>query len=307
MNLELHNQPFFVVGADRSGTTMLRLMLNEHPRLRIPHESWFIPKLMNNLPLQSPLTQEEVRLAFDLIVSSSRWQKNWEIPTQKLWDILSKLKQPLLSELIDAVFRGCINPENKPRWGDKTPTYIKQISRLHQVFPQAKFIHLIRDGRDVCLSLRKTGWHGGLTSSSAKYWRRSVATGIEQGRTLGSDLYCEVKYEDLVLNSATTLKHLCTFLGEEYDTSMLGFYQHSAAELPQWEKQKQVHNKTMRPPQASDVHRWKREMTLLDVAIFEAEAGEVMDQVGQTRKFQGPLRLIPRLLGGRLGTKLEWR
>ncbi len=313
MSSKSQNEPFFVVCCPRSGSTMLRLMLNEHPRLGVPDESFFLADLMNKLPLNSPLSQEDKRLAFDIISNHERWVnpkfKFRAASNEKLWDIISSLEQPLLSELIDAVFRNCTNLENKPRWGDKTPAYIHEINRLHRVFPTAKFIHLIRDGRDVCISLRtlylnnrhKEGletrrfmWHLGRTIPvAAKFWGKSVDAGIESGQKLVPELYLEIHYEDLILRTEDTLKHLCSFLGEEYDDRMLSFYKSASKSTMKEPESFQPHAKTHRPPDPSDTYRWRTEMSLMDVALVEAFAGKTMDRVGQTRRFRGPLRLIP--------------
>ena len=246
---------------------------------------------MDELPLNAPLTQEQQEIAFRTIAKHDRW-KDWEIADTQLKEVIGTLKQPLLRELIDRVFQNCSNPENKPRWGDKTPPYVKEIDRLHQVFPKAKFIHLIRDGRDVCLSLANTKWHGVAIEKQAAYWCEMVNAGIESGRKLGEDLYIEVKYEDLVLKSEETLHRICKFLGEEYDSRMLEYYQSADRELTAYQKEKQIHDNTKLPPQVSKVYKWPREMRPIGVAMFEAIAGSTMDRVGQGRMFRGPLRII---------------
>ena len=290
MNVE--NQPFFIVGSDRSGTTLLRLMLNQHPRLRVPRESWFMPKLMDNLPLDTPLDEEQVTLAFQLIASHSRWE-DLETSNETLWEIFSTVENPTLGALIDALFRYYATSSNKSRWGDKTPSYVKEIERLHQVFPQAKFIHIIRDGRDVYLSLRRKKWHGTTVEEIAEYWCEMVNAGIESGRALGHPYYLEVAYEDLVLKSEETLTQICAFLGEEYHERMLGFYKSAGTEISPLERQVKFHEKTKRPPQNSDVFRWRTEMNWIQLALFEERAGAVMEHVGQVRSVPGDSLTIP--------------
>ncbi|MBC6453907.1 MAG: sulfotransferase [Hormoscilla sp. SP5CHS1] len=171
------------------------------------------------------------------------------------------------------------------------------MDRLHQVFPKAKFIHLIRDGRDVCLSLANTKWYGVAIEKQAAYWCEMVNAGIESGRKLGEDLYIEIKYEDLVLKSEETLKKICKFLAEEYDSCILECYQsadfsgrpRTDRELTAYQKARHIHDNTKLPPQVSKTYRWRRE---IGVAMFEAIAGSTMDRVGQARMFRGPLRII---------------
>lgn len=286
MSQNCQEQPFFIVGSDRSGTTLLRLMIDTHPRLRIPRESWFISDLMDRLPLNSSLSREQQKLAFDLISNHHRW-KDWEFPDEKLKDVIFSLESPKLGDLVDAVFINCGNPDNKPRWGDKTPRYVQDIDRLHQVFPHAKFIHLIRDGRDVCLSLMNTKWHGISIEEIAGFWCEQVGAGIESGRKLGESTYLEINYKDLILNSEATLQKICQFIGEEYDPQMLEYQKVAERELTDSQKQRGIHDNTKQKPIESKVDRWRREMNPTSVAIFEAAAGPTMDRVGIERLYKG--------------------
>lgn len=285
----MNDAPFFIVGSDRSGTTMLRLMLNEHSRLHVPRESWFITPLMNSLPSDSPLHSDQITEAFNIITSHERWN-DWDISNKVLYDIFASLKNPHLSDVIEAIFRYSAKKAAKPRWGDKTPNYIQEIKRIRRIFPNAKFIHIIRDGRDVCLSLMRVKWHGDSIIDYARYWKKMVTHGIVDGRALGLENYCEIKYEDLVLNTKKVLRQICLFLGEEYQEEMTTFYKRSTDEVAPWEKN--IHAKTTRPPRGSDINRWTCEMKAMQVALFEALAGDVMDQVGQKRKFMGTGKLF---------------
>src|SRR5262249_37187128 len=111
----------------------------------------------------------------------------------------------------------------KPWVGDKTPNYVRQIPVLHRLWPRAKFVHLIRDGRDVCLSLldwkRKAArmaelfptWEEDPVTTAALCWERDVGQGREQGRLLGPEFYYEIRYESLVTRPAEEVQGLCSF------------------------------------------------------------------------------------------------
>lgn len=286
------NTPFFVVGSDRSGTTMFRLMLNEHSRIHIPRESWFIIPLMDNLPLKARLSPGDLEQAFTIISTHKRW-RDWESSDHKLREVIFSLGDPTLAELVDEVFRQCGNTSGKPRWGDKTPKYIDEVTRLHELFPGARFIHIVRDGRDVCNSLRRFRWQGESVYSIAEYWRDVIHAGKAAGRLLGPELYLEIFYEELVLNPEKVLRTVCSFLREDYEASMLDFHEHADENVAEFEKKKGIHAKTSRAPKASDTHRWKTEMKPAHVAMFEAFAGSAMDLVGQQRKFRGPALVFP--------------
>jgi hypothetical protein len=284
------SSPFFVVGSDRSGTTLLRLMLNEHSMLHVPRETLFIIDLINALPLDRRLSNKERRLAFDIIVKNERW-KDLEIQDNELWNNLQMLDRPYLREIIKTVFEISASRAGKPVWGDKTPDYVKEIARIHEIFPNAKFIHVIRDGRDVCLSLLKRRWIGTWVPNIARYWSDCVYKGIAAGRNLPEDRYMEVYYEDLVLNSTQVLNNVCAFLGVEFEKQMLEFYESAAVNIAPWERD--LHHKTMRPPKKDDLYRWQREANPLIIGSFEAFAGDTMDLVGQRRKYRGVKKVFP--------------
>ncbi len=293
--MSYHNDPFFIIGCARSGTTILRLMLNEHSRLHVPYESHFIPDLMDRLPLNAPLTHSDLMLAHALILKWPSWGREfWGIPKEELRAVIPALREPILSHLVDEVFQISCRRAGKPRWGDKTPGYTERIENLHRVFPRAKFVHIIRDARDVSSSLRPYGWHGTLLHQTAHHWHGIVSKGVRAGRTLGPDLYLEVAYEDLVQRTEDSLRRVCAFLGERYEAGMLNFYEHAEENIPGDDNK--VHVKTSRSPRDADAYRWRREMNLCQVAFVEAFAGETMDLVGQKRRFTGLLRALPHLM-----------
>lgn len=279
--------PFFVVGSDRSGTTLLRLMLNAHPRLHVPRESGFLIELTAVLPIARPLDGAETARAVEIIVSHPRWG-DLELDADALRAAVAALPTPTLRDVAASVFRLSAARARKPRWGDKTPGYVAIIPTLATVFPEARFIHLIRDARDVCLSLRNRAWRGGLPNQ-ARFWARQVGAGIAAGRRLPADRYLELAYEDLVLDPPATLTRACTFLDEAFDERMLAYHETAGREVASWESA--LHDRTRRPPRPADAQRWRRELTGWETFVIEALAGPVMDAVGQPRRYAGAGRL----------------
>lgn len=300
-NSTANAEPLFIVGCKRSGTTMLRLMLNEHPDIHIPNESWFLPDLWEKLPSAEPLSKSQLDTAFSTITSKWRWQF-WDMSDDELFATLSSLNHPNLAKLIDAVYAYSAQRAGKRRWGDKTPIYVRHIDQIHRIFPSAKFIHIIRDGRDVCLSMSRLDWRHQSVWHLARYWSKEVESGIRAGRKLGSNRYYEVSYEDLVLDGEGVLRKICDFLDIDFDNAMLRFYERAPDNIASWAVDTELHQKTFRKPASSDVYRWKREMSPYRRYIFESIAGSTMDRVGQQRKAHGPLTRIVRI-----GTMpLEW-
>ena len=264
------NTPFFVLGAARSGTTMLRLMLNRHSRLAIPFESHFLRQILAELTMDRPLESSEVDRMADLVVYEKNF-KSWHLDASNVRQELIRRAPARLAELVDALFRMEIAGSGKPRWGDKTPNYYHCWRPLMRLFPSSRLVHIIRDGRDVNLSLEKVGWHGPTAADRARYWQERVEMAKEAARELGPERNLIIRYEELVLSTQVTLEAVCDFLGEEFEPGMLNFF--TDAEMHICDIDGDVHEKVRRAPGPEDVGRWRREMPVERQKEFEAIAG----------------------------------
>jgi hypothetical protein len=260
-------------------------MLNEHSRLSVPNESWFIPTLTQRFPRKQPLTKAQLQEAIELIATNKRWRirMGYNVADKELRRLVLSLKIPTVACIVDAIFRHFGNPHRKPRWGDKTPEYVNHIWSLHALFRDAKFVHIVRDGRDVSVSLRRTGWHGPTILHSAIYWHKAIKAGREAERELGPSHYLEIKYEDLVLETKAVLERICSFLGERFEERMLFFYEDAAQEVAPGVQR--AHAKTCRAPVPADILRWPHEMNGLQVAMFEMIAGQTLNELGYEKRY----------------------
>jgi hypothetical protein len=264
--------PFFILGAARSGTTMLRLMLNRHSRLAIPFESHFLRQVFDELPSDRLLDAEEAARFGELVVGEKNF-RTWHLSPAEVREVV-KLAPATLAALVDALYRLEIAPSGKPRWGDKTPMYYACWRRLMGLFPGSKVMHIIRDGRDVSRSLERLGWHGATTAERAAYWRQRVEHAQAAARELGPERNLIVRYEDLVLETRATLGGICEFLGEEFEPPMLQFFENPAQFLSDIDGD--IHRKLERRPVAEDVGRWRREMPPEEQLAFEQAAGDAL-------------------------------
>jgi len=278
----------FVVGVGRSGTTLLRLMLDAHPELAIPPETQFIPAAVAAVNEQS----SDPHAAFLKALMSDQVWKDHCLDESLLEQRIYEIRPFDLSEALRTFYRLYTEKFQKPRWGDKTPRYLLHMRQIHSLLPEARFIHLIRDGRDVALSLVGV-WFGPKTIEEAAHWWKSW---IQQARTQATDLphYLEIRYEDLVLNTSSSLKTISTFIDLPWDNSMLDY--HLTAEQRMKEKDRDIltadsklipagdriaiHSYTRQPPQAHRINRWKTEMSASDRAIFENVAGDELREFG---------------------------
>jgi sulfotransferase family protein len=270
MKKECDDTPFFVLGAARSGTTMLRLMLNRHSRLAIPFESHFLRQILAELPADRPLETGEARRMAEIVAAEKNFQ-TWHLDAGQVQEELIRRAPAPLAELVDALYRMEIAPSGKPRWGDKTPYYYTCWRELTGLFPGSRLVHIIRDGRDVNLSLEKVGWHGPTAADRARYWCERVEMAHAAARELGPDRNLIIRYEELVLNTRATLKVVCGFLREEFEREMINFF--TDAERHICDIDGDVHQKVRRAPKPEDVGRWQREMPVERQREFEAVAG----------------------------------
>ncbi|MDE5117369.1 MAG: sulfotransferase, partial [Trichodesmium sp. St2_bin2_1] len=181
--------PIFIVGCERSGNTLLRLILNQSPVLYIPSESGFLDKLRKQQELYGDFTELHQRWFFirDLQTNKAT-SKTHSFPIFKLTleeaeVAIAETAPTNYSGAAFALFQAATRKQGKQYWGDKTPRYIFDIPWLAEAFPQAKFIHIIRDGRDVASSLIKAGWVNNFVKA-AYYWQKKVEAGISARKIL---------------------------------------------------------------------------------------------------------------------------
>src|SRR5262249_20192115 len=149
--LPLSESPIFIVGCPRSGTALLRDLLRSHPRLSFPGESHFIPALYRGYG--DPNNEREACALASRILESA-WVKAWGLALEPS----AFAGERSYAKIVSRIFEAWAEKERKPRWGDKTPRYVVEIPLLMKLFPDAKILHIIRDGRDVALSWISAGF-----------------------------------------------------------------------------------------------------------------------------------------------------
>jgi hypothetical protein len=275
--------PIFLLGAQRSGTTMLRLMMNNHPNVAIPHETAFITIFDSRLGAYGDLSDRSNagRLLHD--VSLHPLVKRGNL----IKDAQAVLDRPIASyrDFIDAVFQSYADSVGKARWGDKTPFYTQDIDILHRIFPDAKFLHLVRDGRDVILSQRSIEWMSKNLPKLILDWRWKTTIAHKVGSVMGGN-FLEIRYEDLVRQPEAVLRRICCFIDEPYEPTMLRYSERADEVVPvdslKW------HRKSIRPPDPSQLDKWKTGLGKAERIIFEQLAGDTLDLFGYEREHLAP-------------------
>lgn len=228
--------PIFVIGNPRSGTTLLRLMLTCHRNIVIPPECgfaiWWYEKYKD-------WNSNSVVLGLDHYLNdlfSSKKIETWKLNRTHLKKDLMERSPATYADLVSEIYEyfGRNQNKNMIRWGDKNNFYLNHIERISQLFRDAVFVHIIRDGRDVFCSYREMAR---LTTSSkyvpnlpvelkeaASEWSNNIRKIRKSFHAIGWEKVIEIRYEDLVESPEHTLKRICSFLGEEFDPLMLDFH-----------------------------------------------------------------------------------
>lgn len=292
--------PFFIVGAGRSGSTLLRMMLISHSRICIPPETWYLAPLLKRFGTQSPLSRSELESAISIMTSHYRWP-DMRLGLEELRQRIAGITQPRLRDLVECVYSWHMEQEGKSRWGDKTPTYVTIVPQLAKLFPEARFIHLLRDGRDVAASFQRQGWKGPWLYANTGKWIEAVQCEQSWRGSPLEERLLRVRYEDVVLDTEATLRGICDFIGEEFEPRMLSWDDGVDESVPS--RERHIHQKLKSQPSGEDVYRWKQEMSPRQVWIAESFMRGQLKRTGYELKYRGA-GWVPALLATRVLCRL---
>ena len=217
--------PIFIMGTQRSGTTLLRLILNAHSKIAIPEEARFLTPLLKKRYLKKGISGDSLKKLVGYLSSNEQF-KLWNYDSRSFLEHLSRKDEISLHELIDSMFSSYCANEGKTIWGDKS-LFFATIDILRALFPDARFIHIVRDGRDVFDSWRKMDSTKGNASVIALDWSYKLYKIESSLKKLSPANQLTIRYEDLIDDPEKAVKAVCSFVGVEYETGMLDFYKTS--------------------------------------------------------------------------------
>jgi hypothetical protein len=283
----------FVVGAPRSGTTMLRLMLDAHPELAIPPETYFITKAQKTWRAAKRRPGEnQVEAFIDSVTGHKRWP-DFHLDADAFAARVRERDPKRLGDGVRVFYEMYAEKIDKPRWGDKTPFYVRKMDVIHRVLPEARFVHLIRDGRAVALSIKDLWFGPDTIPECAEFWVARLDEAREKARELPH--YLEIIYEDLVRDPEPNLRKIADFIEVPFDERMVRYYENVderiALETPpeevapdgrivSTEERMKIMENLKRPPDPTRIDRWREQMSAEDVATFESIAGERLRELG---------------------------
>lgn len=214
--------PLFIVGMPRSGTKLLRDLLNQNPKIGIPTiESHLIPYMIDRFGNPPKFEKND---AFDQFYEAFT-QTSFFWHMKKTGRVLNKNDIDKVADRTSwrSIFEVILRfyaPQGRDEdfiWGDKTPGYLSQMNLLKALYPEARFLHIIRDARDYCLSIKKT-W-GKSLYRAADRWRQTLETARANSQQFGVD-YMEVLYESLLGDAKKVLTDICKFLDCQFIPDM---------------------------------------------------------------------------------------
>jgi Sulfotransferase domain. len=274
------NAPFFIIGSERSGTTLLMVMLDAHSRLCVPEVTWYYPRFRAYLHTYGDLERPG---AFRTLVSemvfglkTPFFGKPWN-PRTIVDEILESTKAPVFSEAFRAILQRVADEEGKPRWGEKTPHNLYYVREILEDFPDARFVHLIRDGRDVAVEQLRSAFGPTNILAAAKIWKRTQRAAARWRREVPAEQWLDVRYEDLAANPEREVARVLDFLGEEHEASTLEFYR---GETARRRARTRDHRPLGEPVSTAYTGIYRRYLSVWEQEVFAGVAGEELLAAG---------------------------
>lgn len=265
--------PFFIVGVQRSGTTLLRLILNAHSQIAIPEEARFLGPLLKRNAGRTVVKEPALSRLLNYLRANEQFRL-WAYDSELFFQRLAGRDAVTLAELIDAMFSSYAESEGKSRWGDKS-LFFNSINILHELFPGARFIHVVRDGRDVFDSWRRMDATKSRPTVMALDWRYKLRSIERSVARLPADRTLTLRYEDLLASPRQIVQSICSFLNIEFEEEMFEFYKTSSKYIGE-------HHSSLifSAINSSNAAKWKQRLSADEIKLYEAMAGKLLREYG---------------------------
>ncbi|MBL4586795.1 MAG: sulfotransferase [Flavobacteriales bacterium] len=284
MNHKTLNEPIIIIGNPRSGTSLLRIMLNSHPNIVIPPECGFIQWWHEQYKgWNASFTSANVELYVNDVLGSKKIE-TYELDKENLIEHINQIRPKSYSELSACIPISYASSKPIKRWGDKNNYYIHHIPLIKDIYPNARFIHITRDGRDVASSYLELSnsfskgtkylpnFPSGIEAISTA-WTKNIAT-IESG--LSKTNLITVRYEDIVLDTITVLKQILDFVECKWSEQVCNYidYNDEPKVTAAWKE------KTFSPIDPSGIGRFGTDLTGDQLDQFMAIAKPTLQRLG---------------------------
>lgn len=292
LNQQGTNLPlFFIIGRPRSGTTLLRVLFEAHPNVVIPPESPFIIFLYKKY---SKVTFWDEKMINDFAddVFKQRYFDKWLISKEILVENLLKGKGEntfqQMARIVCLSYQSVFKKEEIKLIGDKNPANSLYASRIHQLFPESKIIHITRDYRDNYLSLINVNFEVPIIPLVVYRWKFAYRR-MQKVKRRNPDLVYSIKYEDLATDPENRFREVCNFMGLDFDPSVFNFYEKKDEIEGAYggsEELKIVHKSLFNPISTDRMNLWKTQLTEWQIRVADVVAGKAAEKAGYERQYK---------------------
>ncbi len=281
----MENQPTFIIGTQRSGSNLLRLMLNQLDDIAAPHPPHILKRMTPLIDQYGDLTKTDSfqQLAEDVCRLIELNPVPWEGVILDRDEMISKCRENSLVALYGAAYDICKESWGAKSWCCKSLENIAYIEEIERYFDNPRYIYLYRDGRDVALSFQKAVVGEKHVFNIATNWAQTQSIALDLRDRISSSRFFSISYEELTNNTEYSTKRLCRFLGVEYDEAILEF--HRSEEASRSAKSSSLWNSLTQPVIKNNSQKFLTEASRGDIVIFESIAGNILDNLGYDRAY----------------------
>jgi hypothetical protein len=283
---------FFILGRPRSGTTLLRTLFDAHPNVATPIECAFIMNMSNKYGKITHWTSDDLLSFYEDVQKHIKFD-TWNIDLERLKrDLLSCEGECTFQTICKVVYLDYVSlfPKEEIKWiGDKNPVYATYTPLMLKLFPEAKFIHLLRDPRDNIISLKNVDFEGPFTALLAYRWQHS-ARKLHYIKKKHKSQFYTIRYEDLVKEPQKYYREMCDFLSLPYYDHVFEFYKKQEEAIKQFKTDKimKYHKSLLNPINTGKVDLWKTQLPDRDIRIAEFVCGRWTKRYGYERRYKFP-------------------
>lgn len=269
----MKSDPFFIVGVQRSGTTLLRLILNAHSKIAIPEEASFLKPLLKSKWIRTTITGEKKDKLVRYLRKNEQFNL-WNFDREPLLQNIKNKESTTIKEIMEIMYSSYATHEGKSSWGDKS-LFFGAMDLLYEMFPQARFIHIVRDGRDVFHSWRKMDPKKSHPTVMALDWKFKIHFIEKSMKNIPSSSMMVVRYEDLLDNPEETLKDICKFLNIEFEKEMLKFHKSSNKYIG-----KHHSDLIFKEIDGTNTNKWKKQLSQNEIKLYQMSASNILLKYG---------------------------
>lgn len=277
--------PIFMIGTQRSGSNLLRLMLNQLPEIAAPHPPHILQRMMPLLPVYGDLSVDAhfAELVDDICRLVELNPVPWEGVVLDRADVAARCRERSVVAVHGAVYDVCAEAKGAKTWCCKSLANINYVAQIERYFREPKYIYLYRDGRDVAVSFRKAVVGEKHFYHIARDWAATQERALRIQNDIGPSRFFAVSYEEMIGDPRRTAEDICDYLSVPYRDSMLEY--HRTEEAKRAASSSDLWGNVTSPVMKDNSRKFLREAKEQDVRIFESVGGPVLDALGYSRVF----------------------